>query len=197
MAPRFDENMYNCWETADGADALVCFCFPCADIGSLDRLRRPFVERLIERVVGERQWVPSPGDINTEDLEELLVYFLKPEDVESAAKLEPPKWPLRWMWYLLSGGYGRMWQRLGKLAELSIRTSHEYSCAIAIESKVHSAEELAEHISEIARELRVVMPRNRGLPSLEAVMMSNKTFSLDGFTETPFAKLVRWIGLSR
>lgn len=181
MAPRFESNMCNYWDTERGADALVCFrCLDREkDSEELDRTRENFLERLIERLTHGQRWVSYPQDLTTRELSDFLIYFVEPANAELMAGVEPPRNPLSFLWYLVSGGYGRMWRRRAELAQLSLATSYEFSRAIEIQSKVHAGEEMGRHIVEIACELGVSMPRNSQLPSLKHAMMSNARFSLD------------------
>ena len=149
MAPRFTQNMFNCWESGDSAEALVCLKFPRADELALAREHIQFVRLLVDRVSEGKPWRKSALDwIGTEPLgrnrEGLFVgCFPAPE-----------------------------------CPDLRIRSSAELSYAVEIQARALTLGNLESKIVETARELSIEMPRNKLLVNLDWVVRSNLEYSL-------------------
>lgn len=156
MAPRFTQNMFNCWQREDRAEALVCFKCPPDNWTALEAQHIEFLRMLVKRLSEGKPWrndaldqVPAEGI--GDDREGLIIEC--PLSAES---------------------------RRAQSADLCIYSSAEFSYAIDICARGIPQDRLEAHIVEAAREMNIEMPRNPLLVDRRWVMMSNLEFSLQG-----------------
>ena len=63
------------------------------------------------------------------------------------------------------------------MVQTQVITSHDHPC-IEIYSSIHSEDSLSGLIETIAKELNVDMFKNSKLPSMNDIVMSNRTFDI-------------------
>ena len=171
MTPRFTTLMYQVYPSEYGADALMCF--PISQSEFIFPFRDKLTETILEKgnlQVHKAQGYPFPPDST--------FHFYSEDHAISVKEFLQKKRPSFFSHLLNSDKWAtfkREEELVDEMIDAKIETSHDFPC-IVIRSHIHSEESLSELMQEVARDLKMNMPRNTHLGLIEEVVTSNRSF---------------------
>ena len=162
--------MYKVYPMENGAVALICFTgkVPINKVFE-------FQEKIAEKILAAHKLCLSK---NIEGVDSWFTFFDEKDKsfIENFYKKRLS---------LLAGifktkrwkEYQAEWKNIRELFQIELVTSHDHPC-IVMDSSLHKAQELSNIIQEVSVVLNIEMPLNSDLPSMEEIIMSNRTFDL-------------------
>ena len=173
MAPRFTTLMYQVYPSDNGANALVCFPFTQSESIFLFRVKLTKALLRIEQIqVHKTQGYPLPPDS--------IFRFYSENRAKSVEEFLQKKYP-SFFSRLLNTTEWVSFQKEEKLIvemiDAEIETSHDFTC-IVVHSRIHSEESMSELLQEVAKDLKIALPRNNNLGTIRNVVTSNQRLEL-------------------
>jgi hypothetical protein len=165
--------MYQVYPSDNGTDALVCF--PVAQSESIFLFRDQLAEALLKISgikVNRAQGYPLPPDS--------IFRFYSERHAKSVEEFLQKKRP-GFFSRLLNTAEWATFQKeensVGEMVDTEIETSHDFPC-IVVHSRVHSEKSMSELLEEVAKELKMTLPRNHRLGTIRETVTSNQRFEL-------------------
>ncbi|MDD5070873.1 MAG: hypothetical protein PHV17_09110 [Candidatus Omnitrophica bacterium] len=171
MAPRFKQNMYQTYETDNGADAIVCF--PFTEDKSVFALRDEIAKDILSNknlYLSKSEGEPTILDSwfrfsDVKDKVMVEAFFAEEYPGFFSSLFKTKKWR----------DYNNQSEKVNKLVKFELSTSHDHTC-IEVFSLIHSEFSLSRLIETAAKNLQIDMVKNASLPNMADIIMTNKTF---------------------
>jgi len=181
MAPRFKQNMYQTYTKDIGADALICFPFSNDAMGWVhSKFIFPFCDKLTEKISKTTNLYLLKYEGEPTNADSWLLFFNSEDDIILRNEFYSKYSIGFWADIFKTKKYKelkREEQKIEQLVQTQVITSHDHPC-IEIYSSIHSEDSLSGLIETIAKELNVDMFKNSKLPSMNDIVMSNRTFDI-------------------
>jgi hypothetical protein len=165
--------MYQTYTKDIGADGLICFPF------SNVKFIFPFCDKLTEKICSTTNLYLNRCEGEPKKSDSWFRFFNSADEM-TAKEFFSKKHPGFWACALKTKTgkeYKSEEQKIRQLVQIEIVTSHDHTC-IEVYSSKHSEDLLSELIENVAKELRIDMPKNSELPSMTDIIMTNRRFGV-------------------